>query len=189
MATNAIRANFEDLKPLLNAQKENVQNVIDLLGRLSAACNELKNDDKVEDATMETLANKFEEIARPLKEFPETLDQVSATLQKKSEEMDDAVTSGIHEIKDKMEEYMTAFKMTAKKINDEVDVFDDENKEWLEGVFAPIEQAMLIVEEKFGACGNAIDKLVDVASDVHARAKAGMGTAQDSATAAKNQLN
>ena len=52
MATNAIRANFEDLKPLLNAQKENVQIVIDLLGILSAACNELKNDDKFEDATM-----------------------------------------------------------------------------------------------------------------------------------------
>lgn len=91
--------------------------------------------------------------------------------------------------KEKMEEYMTAFKTTAKKINDEIDVFDDENKEWLEQVFAPIEQAMLIVEEKFGACGNALNKLVDVASDVHARAKAGMGSAQDNATATKNQLN
>lgn len=91
--------------------------------------------------------------------------------------------------KDKMQEYMTAFKMTAKKINDEIDVFDDENKEWLEEVFKPIEQAMIIVEEKFGACGNSIDKLVEVASDVHARAKAGMGTAQDAATAAKNKLN
>lgn len=98
MATNAIRANFEDLKPLLNAQKENVQNVINLLNRLSAACNELKNDDKVEDAVMETLANKFAEIVRPLMEFPETLDQVSATLQKKSEEMDETVTSGVNEI-------------------------------------------------------------------------------------------
>ena len=83
--------------------------------------------------------------------------------------------------KDKMQEYMTAFKATAKKINDEIDVFDDENKEWLEEVFAPMEQAMLIVEE--------INKLVEVASDVHARAKAAMGTAQDAATAAKNKLN
>ena len=91
--------------------------------------------------------------------------------------------------KDKMQEYMTAFKTTTKKINEEIDVFDDENKEWLEEVFNPIEQAMIIVEEKFGACGNSIDKLVDVASDVHARAKAGMGTAQDSATATKNKLN
>lgn len=91
--------------------------------------------------------------------------------------------------KDKMQEYMTVFKTIAKKINEEVDVFDDENKEWLEEVFAPMEQAMLIVEEKFGACGNSLNKLVEVASDVHARAKAGMGTAQDSATAAKNQLN
>lgn len=98
MATNAIRANFEDLRPLLNAQKENIQNIIDLLNRLSAACNELKNDDKVEDAVMETLANKFAEIVRPLMEFPETLDQVSATLQKKSEEMDETVTSGVNEI-------------------------------------------------------------------------------------------
>lgn len=98
MATNAIRANFEDLKPLLNAQKENVQNVIDLLNRLSAACNELKNDDKVEDAVMETLTNKFAEIVRPLMEFPETLDQVSATLQKKSEDMDETITSGVNEI-------------------------------------------------------------------------------------------
>lgn len=98
MATNAIRANFEDLKPLLNALKENIQNVIDLLNRLSAACNELKNDDKVEDAVMETLANKFAEIVRPLMEFPETLDQVSATLQKKSEEMDETVTFGVNEI-------------------------------------------------------------------------------------------
>lgn len=98
MATNAIRVNFEDLKPLLNTQKENVQNVIDLLNRLSAACNELKNDDKVEDAVMETLANKFAEIVHPLMEFPETLDQVSATLQKKSEEMDETVTSGVNEI-------------------------------------------------------------------------------------------
>ena len=98
MATNAIRANFEDLKPLLNAQKENVQNVIDLLNRLSAACNELKNDDKVEDAVMETLANKFAEIVRPLMEFPETLDQVSATLQKKSEEMVETVTSVVNNI-------------------------------------------------------------------------------------------
>ena len=77
--------------------------------------------------------------------------------------------------KDKMQEYMTAFKTTAKKINEEIDVFDDENKEWLEEVFAPMEQAMLIVEEKFGACGNS--------------AKAAMGTAQDAATAAKNKLN
>ena len=91
--------------------------------------------------------------------------------------------------KDKMEEYLTAFKVTAKKINEEIDVFDDENKEWLEEVFTPIEQAMVIVEEKFKACGDSINKLVDVASDVHARAKAGMGAAQDSATAAKNQLN
>lgn len=91
--------------------------------------------------------------------------------------------------KDKMQEYMTAFKATAKKINDEIDVFDDENKEWLEEVFTPIEQAMLIVEEKFEACGNSINKLVEVASDVHARAKAAMGTAQDAATAAKNKLN
>ena len=83
---------------MLNAQKENIQNVIDLLNRLSAACNELKNDDKVEDAVMETLANKFAEIVRPLMEFPETLDQVSATLQKKSEEMDETVTSGVNEI-------------------------------------------------------------------------------------------
>lgn len=98
MATNAIRANFEDLKPLLNALKENVQNVIDLLNRLSAACNELKNDDKVEDAVMETLANKFAEIVHPLMEFPETLDQVSATLQKKSEEMEGTITSGVNEI-------------------------------------------------------------------------------------------
>jgi hypothetical protein len=98
MATNAIRANFEDLKPLLNAQKENVQNVIDLLNRLSAACNELKNDDKVEDAVMETLANKFAEIVRPLMEFPETFDQISATLQKKSEEMEGTITSGVNEI-------------------------------------------------------------------------------------------
>lgn len=98
MATNAIRANFEDLKPLLNAQKENIQNVIDLLNRLSAACNELKNDDKVEDAIMETLANKFAEIVHPLMEFPETLDQVSATLQKKSEEMEGTITSGVNEI-------------------------------------------------------------------------------------------
>lgn len=100
MAQNAVRMDIEEVSSDLSNIKTNIEDTVELVNRLSAACDILVNDDHVPDVTMEKLATKFKDIHNDIKELPDVIENVKATLTKKSEELDEALGSTLHKIDD-----------------------------------------------------------------------------------------